>query len=129
VNESTAPQGRFLNCIVTEVSMWEIEATDAKGKKTGAKARYPYIGLFNGRENVQMPIDKDCTPPADLQFGDRVDIWAIINQGQKVVGDRAVAKLGLRAIDIQRAAKSSDGHSRFVPLADVDEPKQLEKVA
>jgi hypothetical protein len=129
VNESSSPQGRFLNCIVTEVSLWAIEVTDAKGKKTGAVSKYPFIGIFNGRENVQMPIGKDCVPPADLQFGDRVDIWCEISQAQKVVGDRAVGKLGLRAIDIQRASKADDGHSRFVPLAGGDEAQRLAKVA
>lgn len=89
-------EGVFKNAIVTEVGAWDID-----GKS------YPYLGLFNGRENVQLPIEKDCTPPADLSFGDKVDVWCRVSQGQKVVGDRSIGKLGLRAVNIERSAKAA----------------------
>lgn len=90
---SSGLEGEFKNAIVTEVGAWDVE-----GKS------YPYLGLFNGRENVQLPIDKDCTPPADLVFGDKVNVWVRVTQGAKVVGDRAIGKTGLRCINVERAA-------------------------
>jgi hypothetical protein len=90
-----APEGHFRNCIVTEISAWDID-----GKS------YPYIGIFNGRENLQLPLEKDCIPPAGLEFGSKVDFWAVVSQGQKVVGDRAVGKVGLRIKNIELSASS-----------------------
>jgi hypothetical protein len=101
-----ALEGHFRNAIVTEIGSWDID-----GKS------YPFLGLFNGRENVQLPIEKDCTPPADLGFGDLVDVWCLVSQGQKVVGDRSVGKLGLRCRDVKLVAKAGTkpGASRSAP--------------
>jgi hypothetical protein len=91
-----AMQGEFRNCIVTEVGTWDID-----GKS------YPFLGLFNGRENVQLPIEKDCTVPDGLEFGDKVNVWCRVAQGQKVVGDRSVGKLALRAVNVERASAAA----------------------
>jgi hypothetical protein len=93
-----ALEGHFRNAVVVEVGAWDIDGRS-----------YPFVGLFNGRENVQLPIEKDCTPPADLAFGDLVDVWCRVSQGQKVVGDRSIGKLGLRAVSIERVAGEATG--------------------
>lgn len=101
-----APEGQFRNCIVVEVGAWDIDGRS-----------FPYIGIFNGRENVQIPLEKVggeyIDLPDGLAFGSRVDIWCRISQGQKVVGERAIGKLQLRAVNVQHA-----GIANVTPLED-----------
>jgi hypothetical protein len=106
-----ALQGQIKNAVVTEVAAWEFK--DDRGKDVSQ----PYIGLFNGRENLLVSIDKDCTPPADLAFGDLVNVWFAINQASKVSGDRSFGVLKLKLVNVELVSKAGaeTGGSRSAP--------------
>jgi hypothetical protein len=91
--QGDAAQAFGRNWIVTELGEWKIE-----------KDTYPFIGIFNGDRNLKLSIDKDSTPPGDLKFGDRVDVWVRLDQTSKAAGDRAFDVVKLKAVNIERAA-------------------------
>jgi hypothetical protein len=86
------------NWIVTEVGAWEMK--DNSGKDVS----YPYIGIFNGDRNLKLSVDKSCVLPADLSFGDRVDVWIRLDQASKAAGDRAFDVVKLKAVNVERVA-------------------------
>jgi hypothetical protein len=89
-------EAQVTNAVFLEAGVWEIDGT-----------KIPNITIYNGRENLQLAVDKDCTPPADLKFGDKVDLWFTIGQASKVAGDRSFGVIKLRVLDVVRAGAAA----------------------
>jgi hypothetical protein len=68
---------------------------------------YPYIVLYDDERNVRLSLDKACTPPAGLKFGEKVDVWFQISQDSKSTAGRPVDVMKLRALDVVRAGEKS----------------------
>lgn len=100
-----ALEAQLRNAIVCELG--EYDFTGPQGE------RYPFLTLYNGRENLQMSIAKDANVPESLNFGDRVDVWFRIDQADKIVRgedrDRAFGQLKLKVIDVKMAKAGSNG--------------------
>jgi hypothetical protein len=79
--------------------------------------RYRYLDLYDplaGRAAnavVRISLDKDCTPPAAVEWGVSVDVWVELVTNEKIVRgeerDRAIGQLKLRAVDVQLAASQN----------------------
>jgi hypothetical protein len=76
--------------------------------------RYRYVDLYDDAAGkvIRVSLDKDCSPPA-VGFGDSLDLWVRIDQGEKIVRgedrDRTFGSLKLKAVAIELSKATENG--------------------
>lgn len=99
----------------------EYDFTGSQGEK------YRYVDLYDGErgEIVRLSLSADCTPPANVEFGTKVDLWCEILSNEKIVRgedrDRSMKSLKLRAVSIELSKATTNGRA--------DAPKPLPAAA